>query len=109
MKEILMNKFIYIYITHPTKVEAKKVALYLLKKKLIACGNILGPIESIYPWKGKIANEKEFILIVKTLNKNFNKVVTEVEKIHPYTTPCIVKIPVSSNKKYFDWLISEIK
>ncbi|HID71734.1 MAG TPA: divalent cation tolerance protein CutA [Thermoplasmata archaeon] len=33
----------------------------------------------------------------------------EVEKIHSYSIPCIVKIPVSSNKKYLDWLESEIK
>ncbi len=103
-----MNKFIYIYITNPTKAEAKRIALYLLKRKLIACGNVIGPIESIYPWKGKIANEKEFVLIAKTTDKNFNKVVAEAEKIHSYTVPCIAKIHVSSNKKYFNWLRSEL-
>ncbi len=104
-----MINFIYIYITNPTQEEAKKIAKHLIEKKLIACANIFGPINSIYPWQDKIANENEFVLIAKTLNKNFNKVVKEVEKIHPYTIPCIVKIPVSSNRKYFDWLKSEIK
>ncbi|OGE83722.1 MAG: hypothetical protein A3B23_02005 [Candidatus Colwellbacteria bacterium RIFCSPLOWO2_01_FULL_48_10] len=103
-----MTNFIYIYITNRTKAEAKKIALYLLKRKLIACANILGPIESMYHWKGKIADEKEFVLIAKTINKNYNKVVRETEKIHSYTVPCIVKIPVSSNKKYFDWIIGEL-
>ena len=100
--------FVFIYITNPTKQEARKVAKHLLKKRLIACANIF-PISSLYWWKGKIIDEKESVLIAKTIEANFEKVKKEVEKIHSYTIPCIVKIPVSSNKKYFDWLRGEIK
>jgi len=101
-------KFVFVYITNPTKEEARKIAKHLLSKKLIACANIYSGINSIYPWKGKIADETEHILIAKTTEANFEKVKNEVEKIHSYTIPCIVKIPVSSNKKYFEWLKSEI-
>jgi periplasmic divalent cation tolerance protein len=100
--------FVLIYITNPTKQEAKRIANYLLKKRLIACGNIF-PIESLYWWKNKIVNGKEFVLVAKTIKTNFEKVKTEIEKIHSYTIPCIIKIPVSSNKEYFDWLKGEIK
>lgn len=100
--------FIFIYITNPTEKKAEKIANFLLKKKLIACANIF-PIKSLYWWNRKIAQEKEVVLIVKTTKNNFGKVKKEVEKIHPYKIPCIVKIPVSSNKKYFDWLKDEIK
>ncbi len=104
-----MNDFIFIYITNPTKEEAIKIAKHLLDKKLIACANIYSNVNSLYPWKGKIADETEFILIAKTTNSNYEKVKNEVEKIHSYSIPCIIKIPVSSNKKYFDWLKSMIK
>ncbi len=100
--------FIFVYITNPTKKEAKKIAKHLLGKKLIACGNIF-PINSLYWWEGKIVDENEFVLIAKTTNTNFEKVKKEVEKIHSYKIPCIIKIPVSSNKKYFNWLKGEIK
>ena len=100
--------FIFIYITNPTKEEASKVAKHLLEKKLIACANIY-PINSIYWWKGKITEETEVVLIAKTLESNFEKVKSEVEKIHSYKVPCIIKIPVSSNKKYFDWLKGELE
>jgi len=103
-----MTNFVFAYITNPSKQEARKIAKHLLDKKLIACANIF-PISSLYWWKGKIADENEFVLIAKTSKTNFEKVKNEVEKIHSYTIPCIVKIPVSSNKKYFDWLKSEIK
>ncbi len=95
--------FIFIYITNPTKKEAKRIARYLLSKKLIACANIL-PIDSLYRRKDKIVEEKEVVLIAKTKTDNFNKVKREVEKIHPYNLPCIVKISVSSNEKYYKWL-----
>jgi len=100
--------FVFVYITNPTKKEAKKIAKHLLKKKLIACGNIF-PINSLYWWQGKIVDDNEFVLIAKTTNTNFEKVKKEVEKIHSYKIPCIIKIPVSSNKKYFNWLKKEIK
>ena len=100
--------FIFVYITNPTKKEAKKIANRLLKKKLIACANVF-PINSLYWWEGKIVDENEFVLIAKTSDANFEKVKKEVEKIHSYKIPCIIKIPVSSNKEYFDWLKKEIK
>lgn len=100
---------IFLYITNPTKREARKIAKHLLDKKLIACANIHGPVDSIYPWKGKMADEIEYILIAKTIEENFEKVKKEVESIHSYTIPCIVKIPVIANKKYVAWVKKELE
>ena len=101
-------KMIFAYITNPTKEEARKIAMHLLRKKLIACANIF-PINSLYWWKGKIAEENEFILIAKTINSNFEKVKKEVEKMHSYNVPCIAKIRADSNRKFLDWVKSEVK
>jgi periplasmic divalent cation tolerance protein len=99
---------IFVYITNPTKKEARKIANHLLKQRLIACANIFGPINSLYYCKDKIVDEIEFVLIVKTTKANFEKVKNEVEKIHSYSIPCIVKISVSSNQRYFNWLKSKV-
>ena len=85
--------FVIIYITNPTKKEAKKIAKHLLQKKLIACANIF-PINSLYHWQGKLVDENEYIIIAKTVAENYEKVKKEVEKIHHYDVPCIIKIPV---------------
>lgn len=98
---------IAIYITNPSKREARRVALHLLKKRLIACANIF-PIDSIYWWKGKIEDTKEVILIAKTKRENFEKVKSEVKKIHPYSVPCILKLEVEANEEYENWLEKEI-
>jgi periplasmic divalent cation tolerance protein len=96
-----------IYITNPDRKTAKKIALRLLKKRLIACANIF-PIESVYWWKGKIENAKEVVLILKT-KENFNKIKNEVKKIHPYSIPCIIKFDAEANKEYEEWLKRETK
>ena len=100
--------FVFVYITNPTKKEAHRIARHLIKKKLAACANIF-PIGSVYPWKGKISDEREFVLVAKTKSENYNKIIKEVEKIHPYSVPCIAKIPVTFNRKYEKWLRASIK
>jgi periplasmic divalent cation tolerance protein len=98
---------VFIYITNPTKKVAKRIAKHLLQKRLIACANIF-PINSLYWWEGKICDEKEFVLIAKTIEEKFEKIKKEVEKIHPYSIPCIVKIRTTPNEKYLDWLVKEL-
>jgi periplasmic divalent cation tolerance protein len=101
-------KFIIIYATHKNLEEAKKIGNLLLNKKMIACANYF-PIESFYWWKGKIENAKEIVSLLKTRKENWSKVKKEIEKIHPYETPCIIKIEVESNEDYSNWIRKETK
>lgn len=100
--------FIIIYITHKNKKEAKKVAAALLRERLIACVNYF-PIESSYWWKGEIVTAKEIVTLVKTKKKNWAKVKKVVEAIHPYKTPCIMKLDVEANASYAKWIRNETK
>jgi len=99
---------ILVYITNPTKKVAEKIAKILLERRLVACANIF-EIESFYWWERKIERAKEFVLIGKTIEKNYKKIKEEVEKIHPSEIPCILKIKAEANKKYLNWLKSEVK
>lgn len=98
--------FIVIYITHKNKKEAKRVAEALLRDRLIACVNYF-PIESSYWWNGEIATGKEIVTLVKTKKENWAKVKKAVEAIHPYETPCIMKLDVESNASYAQWIHDE--
>ncbi|NTU99020.1 divalent-cation tolerance protein CutA [Candidatus Falkowbacteria bacterium] len=95
--------FIIIYITHPDMKTAKKIAAHLLAQRLIACANFF-PIKSSYWWQGKIENAKEVVTLVKTSKKNWNKVKSEVKKIHPYDTPCIIRMEATANADYEKWI-----
>ena len=100
---------VFIYITCSNKKEAEKIGLALLEKRLAACCNIF-PITSIYWWKNKINRDREAVLIVKTLKNNFKKIEKEIKKIHSYTTPCILEIPITrGNVEYLKWIEKEVK
>ena len=95
-----------VYITCRDEKEAVKISKYLLEKRLIACSNI-HPIRSLYWWKGKIQDEKEYAIIAKTIDKNYNKIKKEVSKIHSYDVPCILKIDAEANESYEQWVKKE--
>ena len=96
------------YITCKDEDEAVKISKHLLNKKLIACSN-MHPIRSMYWWNNKIQDEKEFVLIAKTLEKNYEKIKQEVKKLHSYDVPCILKIDAEANESYNKWVNEEVK
>lgn len=96
------------YITCRNRKEARKIAGHLLRKRIIACANIF-PIKSMYWWKNKIANDSENVIIAKTSDENFNKVESEVKKIHSYEIPCILRINATANKEYGAWAGKEMR
>jgi len=103
-----MNEFIFVYITNPTEEKAKEVARQLLEQRLIACGNIIKS-RSLYRWKGKIEDQGEYILLGKTVRRNWERIQDVVKKIHPYETPCVLEIPFRANEPYGAWLTGEVR
>jgi len=86
--------------------EAEKIAKHLLQQKMIACVNYF-PIKSSYWRKWNIESSEEIVSLLKTKSNNWEKVKKEIETIHPYETPCIIKINVEANDKYESWIINE--
>ena len=97
-----------IYITCKDEKEAVKISKHLLNKKLIACSN-MHPIRSMYWWNNKIEDEKEFVIIAKTLDKSYEKIKEEVKKLHSYDVPCILKINAEASESYDKWVKEEVK
>ena len=102
-----MSNLIIIYITNPSKEAAKKVADHLMEHHLIACANMF-PVNSIYRWEGKVRDEEEYVMICKSTEDKYEKIKTEVESIHEYEVPCVVKIHAEGNSKYMDWLRGQL-
>lgn len=99
--------FLLIYITHPDIETARQIVTSLMEHRLIACANYF-PIQNTYWWNGNIENSTEVVSIVKTKLDNWEKVTSEVIKLHPYTTPCIIKMHVHANDEYESWIQSEV-
>ncbi len=105
-----MNNHIVIYITTGSINEAKTIGRVLVEEKLVACSNIISPIRSIYSWQGKICDDKEAMMILKTKKKLFKQIVKRVEKLHSYDVPEIIAMPIiEGSSKYLSWINAETK
>lgn len=98
---------IFIFTTLNKKETAVKIGRDLLNKRIIACYNLF-PIESAYWWKGRITQENEVLMILKTRKGNFEKVEIHLKKHSGYETPEVFAVEASKvNKPYLDWINSE--
>ena len=101
-------KFIFIYVTCPTLAVAKKIARSVVDERLCACANILPSMRSIYRWQGRVHEDREVVLILKTRSARYAAVERAVRKMHPYDCPCIVALPIVHGERgYFRWLAAE--
>ena len=105
-----MSNHVVIYITAGSMSEAKKIGHALVEEKLAACSNIISPIHSIYNWQGKICDDKEALMILKTKKKLFKQIVKRVEELHSYDVPEIIAMPIiEGSSKYLSWINEETK
>ena len=102
--------YILVLITTATKKEAERIAQILVEKRLAGCINIVSNINSIYHWKGKIEEGKEFLLLVKSKKGLFNKLAKEVKKLHSYEVPEIIALDIKKgDRAYLEWLKNSVK
>ncbi|MBF0123530.1 MAG: divalent-cation tolerance protein CutA [Candidatus Omnitrophica bacterium] len=96
---------IVVLITAKNSLEARKIAKVIVRKKMAACCNILPAIRSIYQWEGKLCDDAEVLMIVKTTRNRFPALEKEVKALHSYSVPEIIALPiVLGSKPYVRWL-----
>ncbi len=94
-----------ILVTAGSESEAEKIAMGLVQEGIAACASIVPKIKSIYTWEGKIENEEEILLIIKTRESLFEKVRDRIKSLHSYSVPEIIALPVTNAlKEYLDWI-----
>lgn len=99
-----------LYVTTPTREEARSLANELLSRRLIACANLLPQMESIYRWKGNIESANECVLLLKTDAALVADVTQAIESLHSYEVPCVLELPIESGSlPYLNWIHSETK
>lgn len=104
-----MEKLTIVTTTTETKDDAEKLAQLLLKKNLIACAQVSGPITSHYRWDGETVMGQEFSLSVKTVKRTKDQVKKTIQEHHPYDVPeILVTFMDEVSSQYFDWVKGEI-
>ncbi len=91
--------------TVPDSVSGQRLARSLVEKRLAACVQILPQMTSVYFWEGKVEEEGEYLLLIKTLAEKQNEIEAFISSEHSYDTPEIVTFEADRvSEKYSDWL-----
>ncbi|SDN82701.1 divalent-cation tolerance protein CutA [Polaromonas sp. JS666] len=93
--------------TTATAQEAQSLAQGIVEARLGACVQIQ-PIQSLYRWQGRLCNDSEFRLAVKTPRARYEALERFISAHHSYETPEIVQIPITAGSAaYLQWLDEE--
>ena len=103
-----MTNNIVILVTAGSESEAETIAKALVEERLAACVNILNPLRSIYRWEGKVVDDHEWLLVIKTQNERFAAVEEKIKALHSYQLPEIIALPIlKGSTPYLHWLVQE--
>ncbi len=109
-QECLQTNFVQIITTTASKDEAERIAQALLEQRLAACVQIVGPMESLYWWQGKINRSEEWLCIAKSELSLFPKIEETVKALHSYEVPEILAVPiVGGSESYLHWLGEHVR
>jgi periplasmic divalent cation tolerance protein len=100
-----------VLVTCGSIVEARKIAGKVVRKRLAACANIvLGPIQSIYRWKGKVQSAREVLMMLKTTDKRLADLEKAVKQLHSYDVPEFIALPITAgSREYLAWVSESVK
>ena len=99
---------IVVMVTAASQDEAGKIADHVVRSRLAACASVIPTVHSTYWWEGKIMNDQETLLLIKTTSDKFNSLEEAIRKIHSYKVPEIITIPVSNGfPPYLEWVLRE--
>jgi periplasmic divalent cation tolerance protein len=96
-----------------TAVDSQEAALelahQLIELRVAACVQVLGPMVSVYRWRGQLEQAEEWICLIKTLESAYSRVEAAINEAHPYDVPEILAVPVARGlAAYGAWVRDEV-
>jgi periplasmic divalent cation tolerance protein len=102
----MQEQLIVVLITAPSALVGEQIAQALVEKRLAACVNQAGAVQSLYHWQGAVHQDEETLLIVKSRMDLFEQLALVVKSLHPYDIPEIIALPVATGlSDYMNWIV----
>jgi periplasmic divalent cation tolerance protein len=99
------DRYVVVWITAASPQEAEEIARKLVEEKLVACANVLPPMQSIFWWQGEVCKEKETLITAKTLSSRMDEIIGRAKQLHTYQVPEIIALPfLAGSPDYLDWI-----
>jgi periplasmic divalent cation tolerance protein len=104
------TRALLLLVTVPSAEKAAEMARQLVSERLAACGNVLSGLQSIYRWEGKVQEDKEALLLLKTTRARFEALRDRVLALHPYEVPEVLALPVVlGSERYLRWIAESVE
>jgi periplasmic divalent cation tolerance protein len=88
-----------------TEQEANLLAEELIDRRQAACVNIISGVRSVFRWQGSICKESEYLLVIKTLEEEFEQVRQTIHELHTYDVPEVVSFPMNDgDPDFLGWM-----
>lgn len=105
-----MTEALIAFTTFANEDDAVRVARVLVEERLVACANLLPGARSIYRWEGRVADEREVVVLMKTRKQDWTALLSRLHELHPYETPELVAVRVAAGApKYMAWLAAQLE
>ena len=103
-----MTELLLVMTSLPDMEAAKALARRLIDVNLAACVQLQPGVQSIYRWEGRVCEEQEVVLLVKTTAAQWPAISAFIKQNHPYDVPEIIAQPIShGHADYARWVIAE--
>lgn len=94
--------------TCPDADTARTITRTLVEERLIACGNVVPGLTSIYRWRGEIETAAECLVLMKTRSDRVEPLARRLAELHPYEVPEMLAVPVARGAPdYLRWVVEE--
>ncbi len=105
-----MSEFIQVLTSIDSRERAEEISRKLLEMRLAACVQIIGPVKSMYWWRGVIEESNEWLCFIKTRGDLYKQVEEMIRSLHGYEVPEIIVLPIIQGfYKYLEWMSNELK
>jgi periplasmic divalent cation tolerance protein len=96
--------------TFPTDRDPLALARTLVEERLVACVNVLPPMQSVYWWNGEVEQAMEHQLVMKTTRDRVEALEARLRDLHPYDVPELLVLPiVDGGELYLKWLTESVR
>lgn len=101
----MTDEYLLVLTTCPGHGMAAEIATAVIEQRLAACVNSIGGLRSWFRWKGRLEQDEEVMLLIKTTQARFAELETAIRGLHPAEVPEIIAIPIQAGSAaYLGWL-----
>jgi periplasmic divalent cation tolerance protein len=98
-----------VLVTLPDEAAAESLVTRLVEERVVACGNIVPGLTSIYRWQGAVERSAEVLVLFKTTGAGAERLIRRVPELHPYDMPEVLVLPVESGHgPYLQWVVENV-